>query len=133
MPGNMKRLPARNLSILFLTAFIWGTAFVAQAVGMDHIGPFAFNAARSFVGGLALIPVILVFDRFKTPAKRAEERAGRKTLLLGGLCCGVALGVASALQQVGIQYTTVGKAGFVTALYIVIVPILGLFLGKRSV
>ena len=62
----MKQLPAKNLFILFLTAFIWGTAFVAQSVGMDHIGPFAFNAARSFVGGAALIPVIFFFDRFKT-------------------------------------------------------------------
>ena len=127
----MKQLPAKNLFILFLTAFIWGTAFVAQSVGMDHIGPFAFNAARSFVGGVALIPVIFFFDRFKTAEKRAEEAANKKVLLLGGVCCGLALGVASCLQQVGIKYTTVGKAGFITAMYIVIVPILGLFLGKK--
>ena len=127
----MKNLPPKNLFILFLTAFIWGTAFVAQSVGMDHIGPFTFNAARSLVGGVALIPVVLVFDRFKTPQRRQEEKANRKTLLLGGLSCGVALGVASSLQQVGIQYTTVGKAGFITALYIVIVPILGLFFRKK--
>lgn len=127
----MKSLPPKNLFILFLTAFIWGTAFVAQSVGMDHIGPFTFNAARSLVGGVALIPVVLVFDRFKTPQRRQEEKANRKTLLLGGLSCGVALGVASSLQQVGIQYTTVGKAGFITALYIVIVPILGLFFRKK--
>ena len=127
----MKNLPPKNLFILFLTAFIWGTAFVAQSVGMDHIGPFTFNAARSLVGGVALIPVVLVSDRFKTPQRRQEEKANRKTLLLGGLSCGVALGVASSLQQVGIQYTTVGKAGFITALYIVIVPILGLFFRKK--
>ena len=127
----MKTLPAKNLCILFLTAFIWGTAFVAQSVGMDHIGPFAFNTARSFVGGLALIPVILAFDRFKSPEQKRAEQANRRPLLLGGLCCGLALGVASCLQQVGIKYTTVGKAGFITALYIVIVPILGLFLGKK--
>ena len=66
----MKNLPAKNLGILFLTAFIWGTAFVAQSVGMDHIGPFTFNSARSFVGGIALIPVVLVFNRFKTPERR---------------------------------------------------------------
>ena len=65
----MKNLPAKNLFMLFLTAFIWGTAFVAQAVGMDHIGPFTFNAARSFVGGVALIPVILVFNHFKSPSR----------------------------------------------------------------
>ena len=73
----MKTLPAKNLCILFLTAFIWGTAFVAQSVGMDHIGPFAFNAARSFVGGLALIPVILAFDRLKPPVQRQAEKAFR--------------------------------------------------------
>ena len=127
----MKTLPAKNLCILFLTAFIWGTAFVAQSVGMDHIGPFAFNAARSFVGGLALIPVILAFDRLKPPVQRQAEKAFHKQTLLGGLCCGLALGVASCLQQVGIKYTTVGKAGFITAMYIVIVPVLGLFLGKK--
>ena len=127
----MNQFPAKNLFLLFLTAFIWGTAFVAQAVGMDHIGPFTFNAVRSLVGGIALIPVILVFQRFKSPERRQEERANRKTLLLGGLSCGLALGVASCLQQVGIQYTTVGKAGFITALYIVIVPILGLFFRKK--
>ena len=127
----MKQLPAKNLFLLFLTAFIWGTAFVAQAVGMDHIGPFTFNAARSFVGGLALIPVILFFDRFKTAEQKETERNGRQILILGGICCGVALGVASCLQQVGIKYTTVGKAGFITALYIIIVPILGLFLKQK--
>lgn len=127
----MKNLPGKNLFLLFLTAFIWGTAFVAQAVGMDHIGPFTFNMARSFVGGVALIPVCLIFSRLKSPEQRQAERKNRRTLLLGGLCCGAALGVASTLQQVGIQYTTVGKAGFITALYIVIVPILGLFLRKK--
>lgn len=128
----MKNLPGKNLLMLFLTALIWGTAFVAQAVGMDHIGPFAFNTARSFVGGVALIPVVLVFDWLKRREKRQAEQAGdRKTLILGGVCCGLALGVASCLQQLGIQYTTVGKAGFITALYIVIVPILGLFFRKK--
>ena len=128
----MNQFPAKNLFLLFLTAFIWGTAFVAQSVGMDHIGPFTFNAVRSLVGGLALIPVILVFNRRKSPARRQTERANRKVLLLGGLCCGLALGVASCLQQVGMQYTTVGKAGFLTALYIVIVPILGLFFRRKA-
>lgn len=128
----MNHLSVRNLFLLFLAAFIWGTAFVAQAVGMEHIGPFAFNASRSFVGGIALLPVIALFDRLKSPEKRAEEKANRKTLLIGGLCCGVVLCVAANLQQVGIQYTAVGKAGFVTALYIVIVPILSLFLGRKA-
>lgn len=127
----MKNLPPKNLFILFLTALIWGTAFVAQSVGMDHIGPFTFNAVRSYVGGVALIPVILFFNSRKTQEQRETERANRKTLVLGGICCGIALGVASLFQQVGIQYTTVGKAGFITALYIVIVPILGIFFQKK--
>ena len=127
----MKSLPPKNLFILFLTAFIWGTAFVAQSVGMDHIGPFAFNAVRSYVGGIALIPVILFFNSRKTAQQRQTEQANRKTLILGGVCCGTALAVASLFQQVGIQYTTVGKAGFITALYIVIVPILGVFFHKK--
>ena len=127
----MNQFPAKNLLLLFLTAVIWGTAFVAQSVGMDHIGPFTFNAIRSLVGGLALIPAILIFGRMKSEERRREERAQRKTLLLGGVFCGLALGIASCLQQVGIQYTTVGKAGFITALYIVIVPILGLFFRKK--
>ena len=127
----MKQLPTKNLFILFLTALIWGTAFVAQSVGMDHIGPFAFNAARSFVGGIALIPVILLFDRIQSKEVKQEKPSNSRVLLLGGLCCGVALGVASCLQQVGIKYTTVGKAGFITALYIIIVPILGLFLKQK--
>ena len=79
-----------------------------------------------------MIPVVLLFGRLKSPEKRQEEPASdRKTLILGGVCCGLALGVASCLQQLGIQYTTVGKAGFITALYIVIVPILGLFFHKK--
>ena len=94
----MKQLPTKNLFILFLTALIWGTAFVAQSVGMDHIGPFAFNAARSFVGGIALIPVILLFDRIQSKEVKQEKPSNSRVLLLGGLCCGVALGVASCLQ-----------------------------------
>ena len=127
----MNQFPAKNLCLLFVTALIWGTAFVAQSVGMDHIGPFTFNAVRSLVAGIALIPVILLFNRRKSSERRQTERANRKTLILGGISCGLALGVASCLQQMGIQYTTVGKAGFITALYIVIVPILGLFFRKK--
>ena len=128
----MNQFPAKNLFLLFLTAFIWGTAFVAQSVGMDHIGPFTFNAVRSLVGGLALIPVILVFQPPQEPGAPPDRAGNRKVLLLGGVCCGLALGVASCLQQVGMQYTTVGKAGFLTALYIVIVPILGLFFRRKA-
>jgi len=117
---------------LLLTALIWGTAFVAQSVGMEHIGPYTFNAARFFVGGLVLIPIVLVVKKTDRQEKSAEEkRLYRKNTIIGGICCGVVLCLASTFQQIGIQYTTVGKAGFITALYIVIVPLLGLFLKKK--
>jgi drug/metabolite transporter (DMT)-like permease len=104
---------------------IWGAAFVAQSVGMDYVGPFTFLFSRSLLGGVVLLPVIGVMNRGKPKA------SGRSPLLLGGICCGAALFVASALQQIGIQETTAGKAGFITAMYMVLVPICGLFLRKR--
>lgn len=125
-----KRMRA-NLMLL-LTAFIWGTAFVAQIKGMDNLGPFSFAAARNFVGGLFLVPVGLYF-RTKDKTQKTEEEAKfeKKNLILGGIACGVVLFVAGSLQQVGLSYTTAGKAGFITALYIVIVPLLGIFIGKK--
>lgn len=126
----MKQL--RGALLLTLTAFIWGTAFVAQSLGMDHLGPFTFNSVRNFIAALALVPVILFMRRRQDPARTpGAAKHYRKTLWIGGLLCGAALAVASSLQQMGIQFTTVGKAGFLTALYIVIVPILGLFFKKR--
>ncbi len=116
--------------LLALTAFIWGTAFVAQSVGMDYVGPFTFNSVRSFIGALTLLPCIAFLKHFHGNI-RGSISGNRKTLLLGGICCGLALAVGSSLQQIGIQYTSVGKAGFITALYIVIVPLLGIFLKKR--
>ena len=126
----MKQL--RGALLLTLAALIWGTAFVAQSLGMDHVGPFTFNGVRNFIAALALTPVILFLRRRRDPAKAEGAAVNyRKTLWLGGLCCGAALTVASSLQQIGLQFTTVGKAGFLTALYIVIVPLLGLFFKKR--
>lgn len=121
--------------MLLLTALIWGTAFVAQSVSTELLGAFTFNAARSIVAGIALLPVIFFSDKAK--ARRGETAPhataqGRKALIIGGVSCGVVLAVAAALQQLGIQYTTVGKSGFITALYIVLVPILGLFFKKRA-
>ena len=128
---------------LLLTAFIWGVAFVAQSVGMDYIGPFTFNCVRSVIGGLVLIPLILVLKKvnkeketikesgFDKEVLQEEKRLYRKNTVLGGICCGFFLAVASSFQQFGIMHTTVGKAGFITALYIVIVPILGIFLKKK--
>jgi len=119
--------------LLILTAVIWGCAFVAQSVGMDYVGPFTYQATRSLLGGIVLIPVFLISDRAKKKAGtyRPMTKKDKKMLWLGGICCGLALCVAANLQQIGIMYTTVGKAGFITALYILIVPIFGLFLKKR--
>ena len=116
---------------LLLTAFIWGVAFVAQSVGMDYIGPFTFNCVRSLIGGMVLIPLILFLRRKEQKNGNEEIRNYRKNTIAGGICCGFFLAVASSFQQFGIMYTTVGKAGFITALYIVIVPILGIFMKKK--
>lgn len=119
--------------LLLLAAMIWGVAFVAQSVGMDHVGPWTFLCVRSLIAGVSMLPVVAVLSRSGTAPKQAaeERRNSRKTLLTGGICCGTVLGVASILQQIGLQYTSVGKAGFLTACYILIVPLLGLLLGRR--
>ena len=122
----------KNAFMLILTAFIWGTAFVAQSVGMDYLGPFTFNGVRSLIGGVALIPCIWILQKLNDKSEPVTEERNRKDLLIGGISCGVLLFAASSLQQVGIQYTTAGKAGFITAFYIVFVPVLGIFLGKKT-
>ena len=122
----------KNACILLLTAFIWGTAFVAQSVGMDYLEPFTFNGTRSLIGGVALLPCIAFLNRGKSRVSEVIIAKGqRRDLLWGGLICGVLLFLASSLQQIGLQYTTAGKAGFITAFYIVIVPLLGVFLHKK--
>lgn len=134
----MKKMTGKNTLMLFLTAFIWGTAFVAQSVGMNYIGPFTFTCVRSLIGGIFLIPCICFLDKWRAKndgaerQKKADRKEEKKNVILGGICCGLALCVASNLQQIGIQYTTVGKAGFITALYIVLVPIFGIFLKKKA-
>lgn len=132
----------RGSILLFITAFIWGTAFVAQSVGTEFVGPFTFNMSRALLGGIFLIPVIAVIDARKKKAlkestgtealDKKDIKSDRKTLVTGGICCGVCLCAASALQQIGIKYTTVGKAGFVTAMYIIIVPVISIFLKKKA-
>lgn len=126
-------MKVKNGLLLLLTATIWGVAFVAQSIGMDYVGPFTFNAIRSTIGGLVLIPVIFLLsrlDRGKAAGGAEKTKESGRTLLLGGVSCGVMLCLASNFQQFGVKYTTVGKAGFITACYIVIVPIFGLFLKK---
>ncbi|HIZ66688.1 MAG TPA: DMT family transporter [Candidatus Blautia pullicola] len=123
---------SKNFILLFFTAIIWGVAFVAQSVGMDYVGPYTFNAVRSFLGGIVLIPCIFMFCRPKSSAKEREKTLDRpRDLVIGGGLCGLMLFISTTLQQVGIQYTTVAKAGFITALYIVLVPVLGIFIKKK--
>lgn len=117
--------------ILLLTATIWGVAFVAQSVGMEYIGPFTFNAIRCVLGGLVLIPVILVLKKKKETGAENQEKEDKKTLWAGGIACGVILCIASNLQQFGIMEASVGKSGFFTALYIVMIPVIGIFIGNR--
>lgn len=116
--------------ILLLVAMIWGSAFVAQSKGMDYVGPFTYNLSRSFLGGLVLLPLLPLLTK-RPEQSPADSETRRKATLAGGICCGAALFAASTLQQLGLSMTTAGKAGFITALYIVIVPILGIFLHRR--
>lgn len=124
----------RGNLLLLLTAVIWGTAFVAQSTGMEHLQPFTYNGIRTVIGGLALIPLIAVLDRLKPAEARptpAQRREINRNSLIGGVCCGIVLCVASSFQQFGISMTTAGKAGFITALYIVIVPLMGVFIRRK--
>ena len=120
-----------SLLIVF-AAFIWGSAFVAQSIGMDYIGPFTFNSIRFIIGGIVLLPVIMIMERLKKKTGREpSETLPFKSYLQGGMICGTILCIASSLQQYGIQFTTAGKSGFITALYVIFVPLFGLFLHKR--
>ena len=133
----MKNKEVSSAILLFLAAFIWGVAFVAQSVGMDYVGPFTFNGCRFLIGGLVLTPFALIrekkYEKSNIYQSMTEEEQKRhlKTTLLGGLCCGVAICIASSFQQAGMLYTSVGKAGFITALYIVLVPVMGIFMKKK--
>ncbi len=124
----MKKLT--NSFLLLLTALIWGVAFLAQSVGMDYVGPFTFNGVRSFIGGLVLVPCIFIINKLR--ARNGEAKSSdKKTVIIGGVICGTLLFAASTLQQFGLLYTSPGKAGFITALYIILVPAAGVFLGRR--
>ena len=149
MKAQVKTHKLRNTFFLFLTAMIWGAAFVAQSVSMDYIGPFTFICLCSVIGGLFLIPVIIVLDGIRKKSQNesadvvnsenilhieTEEKQRlswkNKQLIEGGIVCGIFLFFANCFQQTGIQYTTVGKAGFITTFYIIIVPLIGLFFKK---
>ena len=133
MKQNRKNQLVGSL-LLLICAFIWGSAFVAQTTGAEHVGPFTFIYLRSFLGGIVLLPVIFIMGKIKkkTDEEKVNEKNGRKTLLIGGICCGAALCFASVFQQAGIDKgTDPGKAGFITALYILLVPLSSLFMKKR--
>lgn len=129
----MKRENMAGSAMLVLTALIWGGAFVAQSTAMDHIGALTFNAVRFFIGALVLLPVIALTDAGKKRRGAYEKPSAgqRRYLWISGVLCGLALGCATLVQQYAIIYTTVSKAGFITALYIVLVPVLSIFFGKK--
>lgn len=123
--------------LLFITAFIWGCAFVAQRTGMEYIGPLTFNGIRSLVGGFTLLIFLLVRNQLQQNnktnidnGKKTDLPSGKFTFLCGCVC-GICLFVGTTLQQLGMVYTTAGKAGFITAFYIILVPLLGIFMKKK--
>lgn len=125
------RIRFRQNFFALLAAFIWGTAFVAQSVSADFVEPFTFNALRSLVAFLFLLLLIAGLRFFQRHQGKTLKPLLSRELLIGGICCGIALTVSSNLQQKGLETTSAGKAGFITALYIVIVPILGFFLKRK--
>jgi len=123
----MQGVTAKSDALLLTTAIIWGFAFVAQRVGMDHVGPFTFNGIRFAIGSLSLLPLVLMSREQPITMKNILPPPDLKTLLLGGSALGLTLFAGASLQQIGLVYTTAGKAGFITGLYVIIVPLLGLF------
>ena len=114
-----------GIAMLFAIAAIWGVGFVFQREGMDHIGPFTFNAARFIIGALSVIPVIAIFSK---PTSQNEDTS---STFIGGMLAGVMLFIGISLQQIGLVHTSAGKAAFITGMYIVFVPIFGMFLGQK--
>lgn len=122
----------RSNMMLLMAAAIWGLGFVAQRLGMDHMGPFTFNGLRFLLGALSLLP-LLWWLKSRQPRPRSEQPSGdRRLLLIGGLLAGTVLFSAASLQQVGLLYTTAAKAGFITGLYIILVPVIGLALRHKT-
>lgn len=122
----------RNSILLIIAALIWGIAFVAQSEGGDAVGPFSFSCIRTFIGGIVLLPVIKIVDKMNPDNKRPVTKEDKKKLILGGVSCGTILFLASSFQQMGLYLgTPAGKAGFMTACYIILVPVLGIFLKKH--
>ncbi len=129
----MNRTKAKGNIMLIITAMIWGFAFVAQSTGMEYVGPLTFQAARSLIGGVVLIPAIAIMDGIKKKegTYHKPNRRERRLLYTGGVLCGLALCAACCVQQIGICYTSVGKAGFITAMYILMVPVISIIFKKK--
>ncbi|HHJ4328475.1 TPA: DMT family transporter [Klebsiella pneumoniae] len=125
----MKNQALRADLLMLFTAMIWGTTFVAQRLGMDAIGPFLYTGLRFTLASLVLLPLIFWFDRRSVPARREPMNRG---LLLGGIAMGLALALGINLQQVGLLFTSVTNSGFITGLYVIVVPLLGLAIGQRA-
>lgn len=121
----------KGTAMLLLAAMVWGAAFVAQSVGMDHVGPFTFQATRQLLACIVLLPIIVLRDRAGGDINRPKNKADRITLWKAGFVCGALLFIAASLQQFGLLHTTPGKSGFITALYVIMVPIFGIFLKKK--
>ena len=126
---------SRSNLLLLMTAIIWGSAFIAQSKGADVIGPFTFNTVRYALAVVALLPVIYIFSRKRNRENTVDQDIpkanGTKTLIIGGIATGIALFTASSLQQYAMAFTTAAKAGFITTLYVILVPIVGIFLKKK--
>ena len=118
---------------LLLAAFIWGISFVAQTTGMEYVGPFTFQGVRFLLGAIVLLPVSLISDRAKKkqPSYTPMTKQEKYYLIKAGTVCGIILAIAANIQQLALQYTTPGKGGFITAMYILCVPVLGIFVKKR--
>lgn len=140
----------RQSLLLFITATIWGSGFVAQSIGMDHVTPFTYTFFRTFIGAIVLLPVIAILSKRKALAQSQQldsktpnhqlspdhsntsvAKYSRKDLFLGSICCGLCLFGGESFQQFGLVTTDAGKAGFITSMYVIFVPLLGLFIGKK--
>lgn len=130
-PGDIMKKQLKGSLCLLTATIIWGSAFVAQSVGMDHIGPFTFQAIRCLLAVIGLMPVILLTDKSKKDGKNFITRWCDKALWKAGILCGIPLFLACNLQQLGIVDTDAGKSAFITAMYIIIVPVIGIFLKQK--
>ena len=128
----MYKATLRSDLILLLAAVIWGFAFVAQRIGMDYVGPYTYNGVRFALGTIVLLPFLFFAASKKEPLINASHPSDRRKIIIGSLMTGLFVFGGVAFQQLGLQLTTAGKAGFITGLYVVFVPVVGLLFGQRS-